>query len=167
MPPKARTVRARPGSRKAGNVASSRTGGKRERKTIQLEGRMAMLANGDLSVQDMDNEELARLQFRDSGGKFRGRPPQHLPAQLVNMMRKELLDRLAEKRRAVLEEMQDVLIGIANAGEKDSDRIKAAQLIIERELGKTPERVELSTGDKPFEVTMARSIRMKRPGKEE
>lgn len=168
---KPRVVRSKPtsgtqsGGEKLGR--NPRDEGKsRTRLTIELEGKMAKLAAGEISVQDMDNEELARLQFKAADGTFRGRPPNNLPTMLVNLMRKELIDRLAEKRRGVLEEMQDVLIGVALHGEKDGDRIRAASAIIERELGKVPDKVEHSTGDKPFEVTMAKSFRMKRPGSE-
>lgn len=137
---------------------------------VELQGKMAQLYAGELSVADMDNEELARMQFKDRNGRFTGRPPAALPSQLVNMIRRELLDRLAEKRRAVLEEMQDVLIGIARGDDEEAkpgDRIKAATAIIDRELGKTPETIKMETGEKGFNVTLAKAVKIKRISAEE
>lgn len=143
---------------------SSRVGGKRNRLTIQLEGKMADLYEGILTVQDMDNEELARMQFKDHTGTFRGRKPTNLPGPLVNMMRKELIDRVSEVRREALEDANKALVAIMRDEDiKPADRIKAALALIEREEGKVPDKVELSTGDKGFEVTMARAVRFKRP----
>lgn len=177
--PKKRVVRARPGTasrkdasanpnaasggEKLGHVEDSSSGGARDRLTIQLEGKMAMLARGEISVADMDNEELARLQFKAADGTFRGRPPSNVPAQLLNLMRRELLDRLAEKRREVLEEMQDIAISIARHGDKDGDRLKALQYIVDRELGKTPEKVEIANAGDPFQVQMVKAVRIRRP----
>lgn len=175
MPPKARVpreVKARPGARKSagerlGHSPTSRTGG-RNRITIELEGKMARLYKGEISVGDMDNEELARMQFKAVDGTFRGRPPNNLPVTLVNMMRKELIDRVSQVRRAALEDANKMLVDvIQNEDAKDADRIKAALALIEREEGKVPEKVELSTGDKGFEVTMTRAIRMRRPGSDD
>jgi hypothetical protein len=148
-----------------GKSPTSTSGGKRTRITIELEGKMAQLYKGEITVQDMDNEELARMQFKAADGTFRGRRPNNLPQALVNMMRKELIDRVSEVRRAALAEANETLIKvIRNDSAKDADRIKAALALIEREEGKVPEKVELSTGDKGFEVTMARAVRMRRPG---
>jgi len=132
--------------------------------TIELEGKMAQLYKGEITVADMDDEELARLQFKAADGTFRGRPANNLPAALVNMMRKELIDRVSEVRRGALKEANETLISVIRDTEaKDADRIKAALALIEREEGKVPDKVELSTGDKGFEMTLTRAVRMRRP----
>lgn len=169
MPPKAR-VKAKPtrtvNGRRAGGQTSVGSTRDKRRNVVQLQvtGKMAALYKGEISVADMDMDELARMQFKDKNGRFSGRPPTTLPAQLVNLIRHEMAGRLAEKRREVLEEMQEVLIGVArNKNESAADRIRAANLIIERELGKTPDKVELGGGGKPIEHTIARAVKHMRP----
>lgn len=132
--------------------------------SIRLEGKMARLYSGELTVADMDNEELARLQFKDRNGNFTGRRPANLPQALVNMMRKELIDRVHEIRRGAIADANQVLVDILNDTDvKPADRIKAALALIERVEGKVPDKVELSTGEKGFEVTMAKSVKITRP----
>lgn len=160
-----REVKARPRKPPTKAADGRPSGSGRPRVTVQLEGKMALLANGELTVLDMDNEELARMQFKDKNGKFTGRKPANLPQVLVNLMRKELIDRVHEIRRGAVADANQVLVDIlSDTDAKPADRIKAALALIERVEGKVPDKVELSTGEKGFEVTLAKSVKIKRPG---
>lgn len=89
--------------------------------------------------------ELARGQIKDKHGGFKGRPPTLVPAAFHNACIRELM---ARGQRAYRENYMDAIkamTSIANSTiAKDSDRIKAAQFVIERLEGKVPERLEIS-----------------------
>lgn len=127
-----------------------------------------MLHRGELSVQDMDEEELVRMQFRDKNGTFTGRPPLNMPGVLIARIRQELFARARLAREEYYIPAMEAL-GMIATDEKESasNRIKAIQIILERTEGKVAEKIELSTGEKPFEITFARNVRMKRPGGDE
>lgn len=138
---------------------------KRDRVHLQFEGRMAMLYRGELDVQDMDEEELVRMQFRDKNGDFTGRPPSNIPGVLIAKMRQELFARARIAREEYYIPAMEALGVIAtDEDESASNRLKAIQIILERTEGRVAERIELSTGEKPFEITFARAVRMRRPG---
>lgn len=134
----------------------------RQRITVDIEGKMAQLITGELTVEDMDNEELARLQFRDKDGGFRGRPPANIPTVLVNRMRSELFKRTNSVMAESLHDAVTELARIALEAERETDRVKAISMLLDRLQGRVPEKVELSTGEKGFEVTLARITRGKR-----
>lgn len=134
----------------------------RQRVTVDVEGKMAQLITGELKVEDMDNEELARLQFRDRNGGFTGRPPANIPTVLVNKMRAELFKRTNGVMAESLHDAVTELARIAIEAEKEGDRVKAIQMLLDRLQGRVPEKVELSTGEKGFEITLAKITRGKR-----
>lgn len=126
---------------------------------IRLQGRYAQLLSGVLQVEDLDDEELARGQLRASDGTFRGRPPKVVPAELVQAMRREWLGRAEAKLR---EALHDKGIGtyVELAGDKTIDpavRLRAADKIVERTMGKVPDKVEVSTED-PVESLFRRIL---------
>lgn len=111
-------------------------------------GKMAKLLAGEISVEEMDDEELARGQFKDSGGKFRGRPPRMVPKELHDKMVSELLKRgqfmFQESYLNAIRVMENIAL---NPMCEPKDRLKAAQYIIERLAGKVPDRVVLESAD--------------------
>jgi len=122
-------------------------GGKAER--FWLQGRYAQLLRGEISVEDLDDEEVARGQLRASDGTFRGRPPKAVPADLVQAMRREWLSRAEAKLREALHEH-----GIGTFVELAKDplvdaavRLRAADLIVQRTMGKVPDKVVLAAED--------------------
>lgn len=129
-----------------------RTRQKKTREHFVLQGKMLDLYRGDLSVEDMDDEELSRLQFKDKNGRFTGRPPANLPRSLVDKLRQELLKRASAKFDSHLIDSITVLGTIMKSDQVNpSDRIKAAVIIIDRVMGKTPEKVELTAELKPWQ----------------
>lgn len=127
-------------------------------KWIRVTGRYAMLMQGVITVDDLDDEELARGQLRAVDGSFRGRPPKMIPLQLVQEMRREWLSRAEGKlREALMEKGLGTLTELAGDTNIDASvRLRAAQMIIERTMGKVPDRVVLAAED-PVE-TLFRSI---------
>jgi len=125
---------------------------------IRLQGRYAMLAQGVISVEDLDDEELARGQLRAADGSWRGKPPKLVPAALIQAMRREWMGRAEAKlREALLTHGLGVLVELASDPTIDASvRLRASQTIIERTMGKVPERITVAAED-PVE-TLFRSI---------
>ena len=125
---------------------------------VRLRGRYAQLLSGTLSVEDLDDEELAQGRLRSADGTFRGRPPTIVPADLVAAMRKEWMGRAETKLREALHSHG---IGVLVELAKDEDidpavRLRAADMIIQRTMGKVPDRITIAAED-PVE-TLFRSI---------
>ena len=109
---------------------------------VRITGRYAMLLDGRLSVEDLDDEELARCQLKDKNGKFTGRPPKVLPAELVRRMKQEYFKRGDEIfERGYAEAVTRLLKMSADPRVDDMVRYKALTYIIERVRGKTPDKV--------------------------
>lgn len=125
---------------------------------VRLRGRYAQLIAGTLTVEDLDDEELAQGRLRAKDGTFSGRPPSVVPAELVQAMRREWLSRAEAKLREALHSKGiGVLVELAGNDQIDpAVRLRAAEKIIERTMGKVPDRVHLAAED-PVE-TLFRSI---------
>lgn len=133
---------------------------------VTIEGKMAALCRGELSVDDMDNEELARMQFRAADGSFKGRAPGHLPAEVVRKAQAEILRRGNGVLWAGLILSREEIVRLSTMAEKESDRIRAAMVIEERLLGKAAEKVNI-TADSGFMVTVAHAVRRLQPEEDE
>lgn len=129
-----------------------------DRVKFEATGRYALLLNGILTIEDLDDEEVARGQLKASDGTFRGRPPKTVPMELVQAMRREWLSRAEAKLRdALMDKGLGVLVELAGNELVDPGvRLRAATTIIERTMGKVPERIQLAAED-PVE-TLFRSI---------
>ena len=116
---------------------------------VRVTGRYAMLAQGIISVEDLDDEEVARGQLRAADGSFRGRPPKMLPQELVAAMKREWIGRAQAKlQEALLEVGISGMIGIAEDPLVDpAVRLRAQQMIIERTMGKVPDKIEVAAED--------------------
>jgi hypothetical protein len=125
------------------------------------------LVVGKITVKDLDDEELVRLRFRDRHGGFSGRPPALIPTAVAEAMRKELLKRgqhrLEGSLIAALDRMHSIL---DDEDAEPRDKIAAAKFIIERVLGKAPEKIEVS-GDLRYEKVAARVVRGRRKAEED
>lgn len=125
---------------------------------IRLRGRYAEFLNGLITVDDLDDEELAQGRLKSSDGTFRGRPPAVIPAEMVAAMRREWLSRAEAKLRdALMEVGLGGMIEIAKDKSIDpSVRLRAQQMIIERTMGKVPDKIHIAAED-PVE-SLFRSI---------
>lgn len=120
---------------------------------LRLQGRYALLLNGVIKVEDLDDDELARGQLKASDGTFRGRAPKVVPTELVQAMRREWLGRAEAKlREALMDHGIGTLVELAkNKNIDESVRLRAADKIIERTMGKVPDKIELRAED-PLEA---------------
>lgn len=121
--------------------------------------RTLSLLAGEIPVEDLDEEELARGMCRNPDGTFPKRHPEMVPKVIVDRMRRELFERAEEGLRAGLLDCVQAMVGIAsNDAVAPGDRMRAASFVLERVMGKTPDRVLIGQ-EKPFEVVLDRVAR--------
>ena len=125
---------------------------------VRVTGRYAMLLQGIIKIEDLDDDELARGQLKDKNGYFSGRPPKMIPGEMVQAMRREWISRAEAKlREALMDHGIGTLVEIAKNKQMDEGvRLRAAERIIERTMGKVPDKIELRAED-PVEA-LFRSI---------
>lgn len=116
--------------------------------------RFQKLCQGIISVEELDDEELARGQCKDANGKFAASPPRMIPKAIHDQMVSQLFVRAQEQLRHDLLGAVKALGTIAH-GEafEPADRIKAASLIIDRVMGKNAD-VVIHKQDKPYEMVL-------------
>lgn len=116
---------------------------------VRVTGRYAKLLTGELEIEDLDTEELARGQLKDKNGRFTGRPPKFLPRQILDQMRSEHHKRVNAVLEESLSDVVKIMRGVAMDKKADpATRLKAAIYIYERFMGKVPDRVDVTKGSK-------------------
>lgn len=111
-------------------------------------------------MEELTYEELRRGKLADVNGTFKGRPPAMIPAKFHTMMQRELLKRMQGQIQEQVERAIGVVIEVMEEGEGASEtiesrgerittkagtgRLKAAQYIIERVMGKVPDKTEIT-----------------------
>lgn len=127
---------------------------------IRLRGRYAEFLNGKITVEDLDDEELAAGRLKAKDGTFRGRPPMVIPNELVQAMKREWLGRAQEKlQKALLEHGIGTMVELAKDPLVDpAVRLRASQMIVERTMGKVPDKIEVAAED-PVEALFRNILR--------
>ncbi|UJQ86417.1 hypothetical protein WOJTEK_88 [Gordonia phage Wojtek] len=123
----------------------------------ELQARMTRyqkLVHGIITVEDLDDEELARGQCRDANGRFSGNPPKNIPKDIHDALVKRLFERAREAFQAELLPAIQTLGELARSDAVEpADRIKAASLVIDRVMGKNAE-VIVHKQDAPWELAL-------------
>ena len=118
----------------------------------------ANFANGKIPWSELDDEELARLQVRGRNGQFSGPRPRVIPRELIQMHTRELFARNEKLMKDVILKATSVFTDVIDSTTaSDADKMRAAQYLHDRILGKTPDKVELKAELKPWE-TLASEI---------
>lgn len=105
----------------------------------------------DEFCEELDPEELARGQLRDTKGKWTGRPPEFVPKAFHNACMRQIKKRFDDRLMANLEAATDGLISLGTNEEVDpATRARILQYLIERVMGKVPDKVVVSHSD-PWE----------------
>ena len=128
-------------------------GTKEQRGLINIPPKVAaLIANPDL-VAELDDEELARGYPRAEDGSFRGRPAV-IPTSLHQRIQRELFARAGQTLRENLLGVAETMTSIAQNVELDpAVRVRAAQWVFERIMGKTPD-VQITIDEKRYEKVL-------------
>lgn len=115
--------------------------------------RWAMLLDGRLTVQDLDDDEIDKMRVRGADGGFSGR--RHaIPSHLAQQWKQEAIRRATEQFHNATPKAVKRLIEIANDEDtKTGDAIRALQLVLERGLGKVPDTVRIE-GQTPWDAAL-------------
>ena len=107
--------------------------------------RMELYEAGLLKIEDMDDKELEKGKWRNSAGTFKGvGTPKMLPRKFADELQAERIRRWNKKVQEDLEPMRQVLREIALNPRASADaRHKSAVYLIERSVGKVPEKSEV------------------------
>jgi hypothetical protein len=113
----------------------------------EAKSRHQQLLDGELDVKDLDDEELKHGRGRDIDGELKGRMAP-IPVKIVQALHAEIFRRHASMMRSALVDATATLIELANNPDvKDEVRIKAANIVIERNAGKIPQEVRVGSAD--------------------
>jgi hypothetical protein len=108
--------------------------------------------SGELTAADLDDEEIRRGQLRDKNGTFAGRPSNVIPREFHEAIAKEALDRMNGRLSRMVSLSVDVLTEIAlNKRAPAVARNQAAIYLLERVVGKIPDKVQQEVVMKKFE----------------
>jgi hypothetical protein len=116
------------------------------------------ILSGKLDLSVWGEDELIRGQRRAKNGKFQGRPPKIVPKAIHD----ELVRRRLSKAGDLLDEsIVDAVLLLRQVVTDDeaqyADRIKAAQLIMDRVMGRAPQTVRLEV-EPPWVAALAGAI---------
>lgn len=118
---------------------------KGKKKAVRINPKMQDFLDGKISIEDLDDEEIRRGQFRSIDGDFKGRPTDIIPRKFYDAVVRETIKRANDKFRQELEPSLMVLREIAQNPRAHADaRYKSAVYLIERAAGKVPEKQEVA-----------------------
>lgn len=114
--------------------------------------RWAMLLSGTLTVKDLDDKEVEKMRVKGKDGTFAGKRPK-IPSHLAEEFQKEHLRRVMAKFRDGAKDAVEMLNKVvADDDEKTSDRLKAADMLLNRVFGRAPETIRVEAADKFHDV---------------
>ncbi len=140
-------------SRKAVRSDDGRLSAQRMRgKPVPYRSRYQLLIDGDLSVEDLTDDEIMNGRCLNRDGNFKGRPPATFPRALHDAMRKEFQKRIQEKLNNTADVAVQTLLDIAMNHRASADaRVKASVVLLERTMGKVPDKIEAFVESKAYE----------------
>lgn len=120
---------------------------------------------GELTVHDLDDEELARGQFRGHNNRFsRGGKLDKIPKAFHEEVIRRILERGEEQmRRDYLTSIEAVKGVMLNPMSSGTEVLKAADMIMTRVAGKPRDTVDVTIAVKPWEQTLRGIIRTPPP----
>jgi hypothetical protein len=132
------------------------------RNTGTIPDRYAAFARGELTIDDLDEEEVMRGQFRGKDGTFRGRPPKFIPREFATAIVRKQHELVATRIAGLVTQAFDTLADVMGKPfpqPGDAARVKAAQLVLERYLGRVPETVNIKSEQSTWDKNKERFIK--------
>lgn len=125
------------------------------------------LVDGRLPISELDDEELKRAQLKSARGQFDGPAGRLIPRDLSDARTRETMQRVKEQFQQMALDATKVFTDVLNDDEASwSDKMKAAEYLHQRFLGKVPDKVELTAEVKPWEGLVNGGILRDLPGAE-
>lgn len=119
---------------------------KKEMELRLLTPRMRDLAEGRLSIEDLDFEELTRGQLRDSRGGFSGAKPAVLPREWHDKLAAEIVKGAEAQFRKNYQMTMDTLVELVkNPRTPAREKLAAVIYMQERTIGRIVEKRETKT----------------------
>lgn len=114
--------------------------------------RTQQLIDGEITVADLDEEEISRGKCRSEDGSFRGGNHDLVPRKFWDAMKAEQMRLWQQRFDEAVEPAMQALLGLVNGQKVSHDaKYKAAVFLIERAAGKTPDKVEVKAELKKWE----------------
>lgn len=126
------------------------------RGVIRLAERTADLLDDPSSVEDWDDEELARGRRRDRNGKFTGADPKVVPTHVYHevvrrsIRRAQLTLHEGGTEAATVKAIQTLVAIMDSKAADEKARVAAAKIILDRGLGKESTNVEVTVRPPAF-----------------
>lgn len=139
---------------KAVQVLEQGTTSEQRRKGIYDED--LAVAEGILSLDDWDDEELIRGYRRGRSGQF-GPPPKFIPAEIQQELFRRIAKRGDKKMRAAYLKSIEGLVELSENGSSEKVRLEAIRELMNRVVGKIPDRVHVSQ-EQPWEQFLSDAI---------
>jgi len=116
------------------------------------------ILRGELDLSTWSDEELQRGYRRDKNGKWSGRPPVIVPKAIHDEMVRRKMSEAYDLLRDNVVEAVKVLVAVATDCEVDAGvRVKAATVILDRVLGRAPERIHVEV-EPPWSAAIRNAI---------
>lgn len=129
-----------------------------ERALIRLGASNTKILAGAEDLSEWSMEELQAGRRLDKNGGHRGKDPVVIPKAIHDELTKRTLSNAQQMLRDNLENAVSTLTMIASdESVEPKDRLRAVNMILERVMGKTPEKVEFS-GEAPWMIALQKGI---------
>lgn len=116
---------------------------------------------GELTVADLDDEEIYRGQIRNVHGDFRGRPPKLVPREFATALQQEVARRFSAEIAALVPDAIKAIQTVLNKKHPqpgDGAVVNAAFKVLERFAGKVPETMNLKAEITSWEKHMTEVV---------
>lgn len=135
----------------------------KERAMVRVGETSTRVLTGEDDLSGWDNEELRRGRRRAQTGArkgtFHGADPKVVPKALHDELVKRTLDAAAKLLQENLQAAVEVLIDVVTDEDVEpKDRLRAIQMIMDRTMGKAPDKVEISGEMKPWQIALRGGI---------
>lgn len=135
--------------------------GTRKIRKVTINTRYQEFVDGTLTIDDLDDEEIMRGQLRTVAGDFRGRPPAYVPISFAKAIAEKQRQMVfVELGRKVLKALNtlDEVMSRQHPQPGDNARVAAARLVLEYNIGKVPDKVELKAEISTWEQNVGELI---------